>query len=162
SIQEMERRPTLLLALPTDDPNRIDICLIVAGRIWSRVSAGRYEPIEEAHQRLERSFDRLKHATGPRVDAGTLDEAFILERWLNKHWGHPAMLTLPDRELPTPDRLQAWLNEAFETDFERWSPPSTEEDIVLDVQPGETRVPGSHDGWMPPHMIESEIQGFFG
>jgi hypothetical protein len=59
--------------------------------------------------------------------------------------------------------LAPWIDRAFETDFERWSPPvESGEDVVVDVQQSEIRVPESHDGWMPPHMIESDIQSFFG
>jgi excinuclease UvrABC nuclease subunit len=163
AIQEMERRPTLLLALPTQNPDRLELCLVVGGRIWSRSSIGRRESIDRIRERLAVSFERWEQSGRLQVDAATLDEAFILDRWLNKNWGHPAMLWLADRELPDAPALMAWVDRAFETDFERWSPPeSPGEDIVLDIQHGETRVPESHDGWMPPHMIESDIPSLFG
>ncbi len=163
AIQEMECRPTLLLALPTQDPDRLELCLVVGGRIWSRTGIGRRESIDRIRERLVVSFERWERSGRLQVDAATLDEAFILDRWLNKHWGHPSMLWMAARQLPDQAQLMAWIDGAFETDFERWTlPVDTGEDIVLDIQHGETRVPETHDGWMPPHMIESDIQSFFG
>jgi DNA polymerase III epsilon subunit family exonuclease len=163
-IQAMERRPTLLLALPTQEPDRIDCCLVVSGRIWSRTGVRRWEPGVQIHQRLATSIDRMRSVGTPQVDPATVDEAFILDRWLNKHWGHPAILHLGSGSLPDAETLRSWLDGAFETDFERWTPPAVDEgeDVVLDIQPGEANVPDPHDGWMPPHMIESDIQGIFG
>jgi hypothetical protein len=97
------------------------------------------------------------------IDAANLDETFILDRWLNRHWGHPAILDLVDGSLPEEHALRAWLELAFVTDFERWSPQvEPVEDVVIDVQHDEIRVPEPHDGWMPPHMIERDIQSLFG
>ena len=106
----------------------------------------------------------MRSSGAPQVDPATVDEAFILDRWLNKNWGHPAILHLGSESLPDADNLRSWLDGAFETDFERWTPPpaSEGEDIVLDIQHGEINVADPHDGWMPPHMIESDIQGIFG
>jgi hypothetical protein len=106
----------------------------------------------------------MRRSGSLQIDPATVDEAFILDRWLNKHWGHPAILNLGSESIPDAETLRAWLDGAFETDFERWAPPSMEdgEDIVLDIQQRESRVPDGHDGWMPPHMIESDIQGIFG
>lgn len=163
AIQEMERRPTLLLALPTQDSDRLEVCLVFGGRIWSRTGIGRRESIDRIRGRLAISFERWERCGKLQVDAATLDEAFILDRWLNKNWGHPAMLWMADRTLPDVPTLTGWIDRAFETDFERWSPPDDPgEDVVLDVQHTETRVPETHDGWMPPHIIESDIQSFLG
>jgi DNA polymerase-3 subunit epsilon len=163
-IQKMERRPTLLLALPTPEPDRADCCLVVSGRIWSRTGVSRWEPGDQIHYRLAASIDRMRSSGAPQVDPATVDEAFILDRWLNKNWGHPAILHLGSEALPDTDTLRSWLDGAFETDFERWTPPPTSEgeDIVLEIQAGESNIPDPHDGWMPPHMIESDIQGIFG
>lgn len=163
TIQEMERRPTLLLALPTQDADRLDLCLVVGGRIWSRTGIGRRESIDRVRDRLAVSYGRWAGSKGLNIDAATLDEAFILDRWLNKNWGHPAMLWMADKALPDVPTLTAWIDGAFETDFEQWSPPAVAaDDLALDVEQRETRVPESHDGWMPPHMIESDIQSLFG
>lgn len=163
ALQEMERRPNLLLALPTPDSDRLDVCLIVSGRFWSRTCVSRTEAAGELRLRLASALDRFHRAQPVKVDAANLDESFILDRWLNRNWGHPAILDLADGHLPDDLALQTWLECAFTTDFERWAPPADPaEDELLDVQPGVQRVPESHDGWMPPHMIESDIQGFFG
>ncbi len=163
-IQEMERRPTLLLALPSPESDRADCCLVISGRIWSRTGVSRWEPGDQIHHRLSSSIDRMRSSGAPQVDPATVDEAFILDRWLNKNWGHPAILHLGSESLPDADNLRSWLDGAFETDFERWTPPTASEgeDIVLDIQHGEINVADPHDGWMPPHMIESDIQGIFG
>jgi excinuclease UvrABC nuclease subunit len=162
-IQEMERRPTLLLALPTPEPDRLDCCLVVSGRIWSRSGVTRWEDGNEVHKRLTVSLDRMNKSGAIQVDPATVDEAFILDRWLNKNWGHPAIFDLTGNDLPEAKVLRAWLDSAFETDFERWKPPVVEEeDRVVELQTGESRVPDTHDGWMPPHMIETDIQGIFG
>jgi hypothetical protein len=163
TIQEMARRPNLLLALPTPDADRIDLCLVVSGRIWSRTGVARRESIDEIRRRLAVSLERCLRGGPLQIDAANLDESFILDRWLNRNWGHPAILDLMDGALPSADVLSVWLSVVFETDFERWSPPAeTLEDVVLDIQQSEVRVPESHDGWMPPHLIERDIQGLFG
>ncbi|MEZ4531983.1 MAG: exonuclease domain-containing protein [Thermomicrobiales bacterium] len=162
AIQEMERRPTLLLALPTPDPDRLDICLIVSGRIWSRTGIGRREAVDRIRDRLAISFGRWEASSGYLLDAALLDETFILDRWLNKHWGHPAMLWLGERSLPGVAELTEWIDRAFETDFERWAPPAAEEDIDPEAETKLTWAPETHDGWLPPNMIEGEIQGYFG
>jgi hypothetical protein len=70
---------------------------------------------------------------------------------------------MADRTLPDTSALLPWIDLAFETDFERWSPPEAPgDDRIVDIAEGERRVPETHDGWMPPHMIESDIQSFFG
>ncbi len=162
-IQEMERRPTLLLALPAAERDRIDCCLVSGGRMWSRTAVTRWETAGSIHRRLVASFDRLQGGGANSIDPSTIDEALILDRWLNRNWGHPAILQFHEGVLPGAEAIRSWLDSAFEIDFERWTPPETGgEDIVLDIQPGETRVPDPHDGWMLPHLIESDIQGIFG
>lgn len=163
-IQEMERRPTILLALPTPEPDRIDCCIVSGGRMWSRTGVSRWEGDADILRRLAVSLDRLRTAEAVQIDPASIDEALILDRWLNRHWGHPAILRFDGEHLPDSGMLRSWLDGAFETDFERWKPPVDDgEDIVLDIQPGETqRVPDQHDGWMPPHMIEGDIGGVFG
>lgn len=162
AIQEMERRPTLLLALPSQDDDRLELCLVIGGRIWSRTTIGRREPIERIRSRLEMSFERWSRSNGFQLDAAVLDEAFILERWLNKNWGHPAMLWMSDRTLPDSATLGAWIDGAFETDFERWTSQERTDEVATDTDQSETRLPESHDGWMPPHMIERDIENVFG
>lgn len=162
AIQEMERRPTLLLALPAQDADRLELCLVIGGRIWSRTGVGHGEAIEPVRRRLERSFERWSRAGGLHLDGAALDEAFILERWLNKNWGHPAMLWLADRELPDAETLGEWIERAFETDFERWAPAADVSSEEIHRHSGDIRVPEPHDDWAPPHMIESEIHGLFG
>lgn len=153
----------LLLALPTQDPDRLDICLIAGGRIWSRTGIWRRESVDRMRDRLSASYARWEASGQLQVDAAMLDEALILDRWLNKHWGHPAMLWLADRSLPQAQVLTEWIGRAFETDFERWAPQSAPNDeIAYEADSFETRVPEVHDGWMPPHMIEGEIQSIPG
>ncbi len=163
-IQEMERRPTILLALPTPEPDRIDCCIVSGGRMWSRTGVSRWEGEADILRRLASSLRRLRSAESIQIDPASIDEALILDRWLNRHWGHPAILRFDGQRLPDPGTLRFWLDGAFETDFENWKPPVDEgEDIVLDTQPGQTQhVPDQHDGWMPPHMIEGDIGGIFG
>lgn len=162
-IQEMERRPTLLLALPAAERDRIDCCLVSGGQMWSRTAAGRWESGEAIRRRIMRSFDRMRNSGAHPVDPASIDEAMILDRWLNRNWGHPAILLLQRDEVPDAQHLRAWLDCAFENDFEGWTPPSPAgEDIVIDPQPDNvTRTPDTHDGWMSPQMIESEIHGVF-
>lgn len=107
----------------------------------------------------------MQRSGSPQVDPATVDEAFILDRWLNKHWGHPAIFRFEGKSLPEAEMLRSWLDMAFEQDFERWKAPDEtgeDKDIVLDIQPGEIRVPEPHEGWMPPQMLDRDIQGIFG
>ena len=44
------------------------------------------------------------------IDAASLDESFILDRWLSRNWGHPSIFDLVDGSLPSTDALSAWLD----------------------------------------------------
>lgn len=163
TIQAMEQLPTLLLAVPTPDVERLDLCLIVGGRMWSRTRARRWEPIAEIRSRLEVSFGRSRRAASHRLDAAGLDESFILERWLNRNWGHPAMLPFDGDTLPGEAILLEWIERAFATSFDGWRPVDGEPDRVIDETPSPLRrVPDPHDGWIPPQMIDADLSNIFG
>lgn len=163
SIQEMERRPSLLLGLPSTEEGRLDVCLVISGRIWSRTGVSREERVDRVRGRLEASLRRWSASGRRPFDATRIDEAFILERWLNRNWGHPAILQMTDGRLPDEASLRQWIDRFLAVDFETWTPPADHgEDILIESSSGERNVPDPHAGWIPPHMIEGDIQGLFG
>jgi hypothetical protein len=87
--------------MPSSAAGCREILLVVAGRIWAQLRADRADPAGLA-ERLAHSWDRVP-ATGPGpIDHDHVDEANILNRWLYRNAGHPAILPLT-RPPTTPD-----------------------------------------------------------
>jgi excinuclease UvrABC nuclease subunit len=93
-LRQAAETHTLLLVLPSTDAAAREVLLVVAGRIWAQLHAMMDDPADLA-ARLSRSWDRLPPSGPPPVDHDSVDEANILNRWLYRNAGHPAVLPLP-------------------------------------------------------------------
>jgi DNA polymerase III epsilon subunit family exonuclease len=93
-LREAAETHTLLLVLPSAEAGAREVLLVVAGRVWAWFRAGFEEPADLAG-RLARSWERLPAGGPPPVDHDSVDEANILNRWLYRNAGHPAILPLP-------------------------------------------------------------------
>jgi DNA polymerase III epsilon subunit family exonuclease len=95
-LREAAETHTLLLVLPSVDPGVREVFLVVAGRPWARVRTRTEEPSYLA-DRLARAWERVPVSGPPPVDHDSVDDANILNRWLYRNAGHPAIISLPRR-----------------------------------------------------------------
>ena len=124
-LRSAEELHNLLLVLPSVDPDAREVMVVVRGRLWAQLRVPRVAEIEdtwgsveagedglvsetpvELHadavghlrdlaERLERSLERAR--TGPPVlrDHASIDETSILNRFLFRNAGHPALIPIP-------------------------------------------------------------------
>jgi DNA polymerase III subunit epsilon len=132
-LREAETLHNLLLILPSADPDCREVLVVLHGRIWAQLRATRVPawegqprddrqdgdvvvselPVEMAasvsgfEDRLSRVLERSRSAAFPERDHQAVDEANILNRWLFRNEGHPAMIPLPmsDDGVPMPEAL---------------------------------------------------------
>ncbi len=91
-LREAAETHTLLLVLPSADPSAREILLVAAGRLWAQLRAERSGGAAALATCLQRSWGRfLSHGNRP-LDHDTVDDANILNRWLYRNAGHPAIL----------------------------------------------------------------------
>jgi excinuclease UvrABC nuclease subunit len=100
---EADRVHTLLLVLPSPEAHCREILLVIRGQLWSQVRANRKRGAEALALRLGEMWERATEQSVSGIDYDTLDEANILNRWLFRYAGHPAIL--PITELPDWPRL---------------------------------------------------------
>ncbi|HWV25500.1 MAG TPA: exonuclease domain-containing protein [Thermomicrobiales bacterium] len=121
-LHEAERMHNLLLVLPSADPECREVMIVLKGRRWSQIRATRVPAWErgdslvddedgiiaevpaggagdialhELATRLDDSLGRARNAVEAELDPYAIDEASILNRWLFRNAGHPAMISLP-------------------------------------------------------------------
>jgi DNA polymerase III subunit epsilon len=89
-----------LIALPSVESGAVETFLVTRGRPWSRRRVYCDEPLVSVAADLRHAWLRA-HATDlPPLDHETIDEAAIITRWLLRHAGSPAILTLPTADTP--------------------------------------------------------------
>jgi DNA polymerase-3 subunit epsilon len=98
-LSEADRVHTLLLILPSSEAGSREILLVVRGQLWSQVRANRKTGAEPLAARLEEMWNRAAKQPIARIEYDTIDEANILNRWLFRFAGHPAILRIGE----TPD-----------------------------------------------------------
>jgi excinuclease UvrABC nuclease subunit len=95
-LDDAAGRGNLVIVTPGVDPAARELLLVVRGRLWAQFVV---KPLDEAGSvvaRIERAWQRAKTYPDPGVDHDSLDQVHILERWLRKHDGHPAIVALDD------------------------------------------------------------------
>ncbi len=107
----------VLIVTPSPEPGARELLMVVHGRLWARIRAGSEDSDAEVAGRLERSWRRAEQVPGEMIAQDTLDQVYILARWLRKHAGHPAILPLR----PPPDDWQAVAQSARALDDNRLS-----------------------------------------
>lgn len=131
-LREAVETHTLLLVLPSADPAAREVLLVTGGRLWAQLRANRGNGAPELASRLERAWGRFQHHGNRPVDYDTVDDANILNRWLYRNAGHPAILPLrPSFESPS------W------HDLARRALDLTDEELVAEVAlAGDDDTPG--------------------
>jgi DNA polymerase-3 subunit epsilon len=95
-LNEADRIHTLLLILPSAEAGHREILLVIRGQLWSQVRVERVGSAPKLATRLEEKWDRAGRQAKPVIDYDTIDEANILNRWLFRYAGHPAILPIPE------------------------------------------------------------------
>jgi excinuclease UvrABC nuclease subunit len=85
---------TLAVVLPSADPSAREVLLVVAGRIWAQLRAPLAAGVADLAARLAGCWDRCHRNGAAIVDYDSLDEANLLNRWLFRNAGHPAVVPL--------------------------------------------------------------------
>lgn len=136
-IRTAEREHTLVLVLPSAHRDAREILLIVQGRLWAQIRS--HGPDESAWlaERLARAWTRYHGSEVRPVDYDAIDEANVLNRWLLRYAGHPAILPLTEMEAdPDWNAIATWAlgleDSALETDS--WSESLPEDEIVSAIQ----------------------------
>lgn len=122
-LRDAETLHNLLVVLPSADHDCRELLVVLKGRAWAqlrarrvraleRTTAGRPEgedgviashpvgpdgddPLSDLAARLESSLVRSRGAVVRERDHYSVDEANILNRWLFRNAGHPALIALP-------------------------------------------------------------------
>jgi excinuclease UvrABC nuclease subunit len=122
-LRDAEELHNLLLVLPSVDPDCREVMIVVRGRLWAQIRARRVPDLEAipveldpdddgviAQRPVERDVeivgelaDRIRQSlaraeTGARLlerDQATVDDSNILNRFLFRNAGHPALITIP-------------------------------------------------------------------
>jgi excinuclease UvrABC nuclease subunit len=135
-LRDAERLHNLLLVLPSADPECREVVVVLKGRRWAQLRATRvrdwestvaagsdddnviaYHPVggvgeealEDLAARLQRSLMRSRQGVPAELDHHAVDEANILNRWLFRHAGHPALIPIPMTDDGVPDANAAAL-----------------------------------------------------
>lgn len=91
-LDEAAERGNALLVTSSPLGGR-ELLLIIRGRLWARVGARPGETDVDVAGRLGRAWARAQ-AAHEEIDHDSLDEVYILSRWLRRFTGHPAILLL--------------------------------------------------------------------
>ena len=129
-LRREDDRPTLILAQPGPEAGEVEVMLVSKGRRWASFLARRQDDVGDLASRLKSAWDRLEKEGLKPVSQLSLDETFILGRWIARHDGHPALLPLPE------DGSADWFALATRAlsleDVElNWRPPAGE-DVLID------------------------------
>jgi DNA polymerase III subunit epsilon len=95
-LREATERHTLLVVLPSAANDAVEVLVVASGRLWAQLRVERSSAQSNLVERLDRCWTRLRLSGVPLVDHDSIDEAHILNRWVARHWGHPALLPIGD------------------------------------------------------------------
>jgi len=122
-LRESTEANWVLLVTAAAEPEHRELMLILRGRLWSqlRVADNSQPPVLAA--RLERCWERFRHVGIGEPDHDSVDDMHILDSWLARHEGHPAILVIQERT-GTPDwqdlGKQALSLRQDQLDYEGW------------------------------------------
>ncbi len=69
-----------------------EVMLVLGGARWAQFRIDEAETAHDLGIRLARAFDRYATGPGNAIDHASLDDALILNRWIRRQSGHPAIL----------------------------------------------------------------------
>jgi DNA polymerase III subunit epsilon len=101
-LRESTEANWAILVTLSPQPEHRELMVIFRGRVWSQLRVpDAVKPVELATQ-LERCWQRFSVVGIGEPDHDSVDDMHILDSWLARHEGHPAILTIQERN-GTPD-----------------------------------------------------------
>jgi DNA polymerase III epsilon subunit family exonuclease len=82
----------VLLVLESSKPGCREVMLVLEGRLWAQFVVEPGEDARDLALRVARSYARFAARHHDHIDHASLDDALILNRWIRKQSGHPAIL----------------------------------------------------------------------
>jgi len=96
-LKEANDNNTLLLVQPGRTSNSRDVMLVIQGRLWSVSTEHSGSKAEVLTQRLRTAWNRFKATGLPVLDHHALDDVTILNRWITRNDGIPAIIRFDHR-----------------------------------------------------------------
>ncbi|MCC2627008.1 MAG: polymerase epsilon subunit [Thermomicrobiales bacterium] len=101
-LRESTEANWVLLVTAAAEPEHRELMLILRGRLWSQLRVADSSQPAVLAARLERCWERFRHVGIGEPDHDSVDDMHILDSWLARHEGHPAILVIQERT-ETPD-----------------------------------------------------------
>ena len=122
-LRESTEANWVLLVTAAAQAEHRELMVILRGRLWSQLRVEDISPPAELASRLERCWERFRVIGIGEPDHDSVDDMHILDSWLARHDGHPAILAIQERA-GTPD-WQGMAKQVLdlrrdELDFEAW------------------------------------------
>ncbi|CAN5746986.1 hypothetical protein BH23CHL5_BH23CHL5_11660 [soil metagenome] len=137
-----------LLILPAYDEITVHVAIVASGRIWAKLRGSTREPKDRLEGRLSSAYQRLLINGDPEVDQTTLDDSLIVSRWIEKHSGHPGIISIDLGTTPVWRQVAEYAYSLSYGDFEGWTRPEEGQDPAecdqLDVDRQVFSIPGQY------------------
>lgn len=91
-IRESTEHHWLLLVMPSRDNDAREALLITGGQLWAQLRFAVEDDAERLARRLESCWERFRGRGIRPPDHDSVDDMHILNSWLAKHDGHPALI----------------------------------------------------------------------
>jgi hypothetical protein len=121
-----------LIVLPSPKPNQRTILMVVDGMLWATLAVEDGSSARSLAVRLAGAYGRIESTSIERPDHASIDDAIILNRWMRKQSGHPAILPIDRSSTAVDWRVLAV--RALEL---------TEEDLQLDLSTKQPEADGN-------------------
>lgn len=134
-----------LVVLPSPKPNERTILLVIDGLLWATLQVENKSSARALAVRLAEAYGRVDSSPVERPDHASIDDATILNRWMRKQSGHPAILPI-DRSSTAIDwrvlavRALELTSEDLQLDLSTKQPEAGEDEPGIDDQPPARRI----------------------
>jgi hypothetical protein len=96
-LRESTEANWVLLVTAAAQPDHRELMVILRGRLWSQLRVQDSSQPAELAARLEKCWERFGVVGIGEPDHDSVDDMHILDSWLARHEGHPAILVIQDR-----------------------------------------------------------------
>ena len=101
-LRESTETNWVVLVTMSAEPEHRELMVILRGRLWSQLRVSDASTPVELAARLEKCWERFSVIGIGEPDHDSVDDMHILDSWLARHDGHPAILAIQERA-GTPD-----------------------------------------------------------
>jgi DNA polymerase III epsilon subunit family exonuclease len=96
-LRESTEANWVLLVTAAAQPDYRELMLVLRGRLWSQLRVEDGSHPAELAARLESCWERFRGVGIGEPDHDSVDDMHILDSWLARHEGHPAILVIQER-----------------------------------------------------------------